>query len=83
MAESFFSMMRTAERGVHKILSGAHLVRYAMEMGWREQYRRRSNRQQFEIIIGAVGRSKPSTTFRVYWRKRPSNDNDPLAKVAA
>ncbi|WP_375380210.1 IS1595 family transposase, partial [uncultured Sphingomonas sp.] len=83
MAESFFSRMRTAERGVHKILSGAHLARYAMEMGWREQYRRRSNKTQFEMIIGAVGRSKPSTTFLGYWRKRAGNDNGLFDAVAS
>lgn len=82
MAESFFSRMRTAERGVHKILSGKHLVRYAMEMGWREQYRRRSNLAQFERIIGQVGLSRPSPTFRGYWRKRPANDDHPFATAA-
>lgn len=75
-AESFFSRMRTAERGVHKHISGVHLSRYAMELGWREQYRRKSNGFQFEQVLGAVGRSKPSETFKGYWRKRPSNDND-------
>lgn len=83
MAESFFSRMRTAERGVHKIMSGAHLARYAMEMGWREQYRRRSNKAQFEMIIGAVGRSKPSRTFLGYWRKRVANDNDLVNAIAS
>lgn len=82
-AESFFSRMRTAERGVHKILSGSHLARYAMEMGWREQYRRKSNLAQFELVIGAVGRSRPSGTFRGYWRKRPANDDHPGAVFAA
>lgn len=83
-AESFFSRMRTAQRGVYKIISGAHLSRYAMELGWREQYSRKSNGTQHAIIIGAVGRSKPSRTFLGYWRKRPANDNgDFFAQFAA
>ena len=38
-AESFFQRMRAAERGVHLHISGAHMIRYAWELGWREQYR--------------------------------------------
>lgn len=75
-AESFFSRMRTAERGIYKQISGAHLALYAMELGWREQYRRKPTSFQFEQIIGAAGRAKPSETFKGYWRKRPGNDND-------
>lgn len=74
-AESFFSRMRTAERGVHKHISGAHLHRYAMELGWREQFRRKSNGFQFAQLINAGSRLPPSTTFKGYWRKRPSNNN--------
>lgn len=80
-AESFFSRMRTAERGVHKHISGAHISRYAMELGWREQYRRASNGDQFDRLVGTCGRTKPLGTFRGYWRKRAAND-DPFAFAA-
>lgn len=82
-AESFFARMRAAERGVHLHISGAHLARYAWELAWREQYRRKPNGEQFAMIIGAAGRMKPSGTFRGYWRKRGDNDNDLLAAIAS
>ncbi|MEH3103526.1 MAG: IS1595 family transposase [Sphingomonas phyllosphaerae] len=82
-AESFFSRMRAAERGVHLHISGAHMPRYAWELAWREQYRRKPNGEQFAMIIGAAGRAKPSGTFRGYWRKRGDNDNDLLAAIAS
>ena len=84
MAESFFERMRCAERGVHKHISGAHLHRYAMELGWREQYRRRSNGEHLRLMISTVGRTPPSTTLVGYWQGRksqkaappPANDPD-------
>ena len=75
-AESFFRRMRCAERGVYLQISGPHITRYAWELGWREQYRRKPNGEHFEMILGLVARNRPSVTFRGYWRKRSSNDND-------
>jgi transposase-like protein len=80
-AESFFGRMRTAERGVHRHISGAHMARYAMELGWREQYRRKSNGDQFEMIITSSGRAKPSEAFKGYWRKRAANDTDDVIRA--
>lgn len=82
-AESFFQRMRCAERGVHLHISGTHMPRYAWELGWREQYRRKPNGKQFDMILGLVARNKPSDTFRGYWRKRGDNDNDLLAALAS
>lgn len=90
MAESFFERMRCAERGVHKHISGAHIHRYAMELGWREQYRRTSNGQQFGMLLTAVGRAEPSPTMRGYWQGRkpkgkstpPPTDDDEYNAIA-
>ena len=79
MAESFFERMRCAERGVHKHISGAHIHRYAMELGWREQYRRKSNGEHLNLMIGAIARTPPSHTMIGYWQGRKSNDNTPSA----
>lgn len=82
-AESFFSRMRTGERGIYKHISGARLPLYAMELGWREQFCRKGTKFQFERIVRVAGQTKRSDTFKGYWRKRPkpgnddgSNDND-------
>jgi len=82
-AESFFFRMRAAERGVHLHISGAHIVRYAWELAWREQYRRKPNGDQFAMIIGTAGRTKPSGTFRGYWRQRGDNDDGLPAAIAS
>lgn len=82
-AESFFQRMRCAERGVHLHISGAHMPRYAWELGWREQYRRKPNGDQFDMILGLVARNRPSDTFRGYWRKRGDNDDDLQAAIAS
>ena len=79
MAESFFSRMRCAERGVHRHISGAHIHRYAVELGWREQYRRVSNGDQLNLMLAAVGRAKPSRSMIGYWQRRRGNDNGPPA----
>lgn len=82
-AESFFQRMRCAERGVHLHISGTHMPRYAWELGWREQYRRKPNGNQFDMILGLIASNKPSGTFRGYWRRRGDNDNDLLASIAS
>ncbi len=82
-AESFFGRMRAAERGVHLHISGAHLARYAWELAWREQYRRKPNGDHFKMIIGAAGKARPSDTFRGYWQKRTSNDNGEPSAIAS
>lgn len=80
-AESFFSRMRRAERGVYNKISGGYIHRYAIELAWREQHRRVANGKQFELIGKAVGRSKESGLFQGYWQRHLANDNAPGAEV--
>ena len=72
MAESFFERMRCAERGVHKHISGGHIHRYAMELGWREQYRRRANGEHLRLMISTIANTPPSTSLVGYWQGRKS-----------
>lgn len=81
MAESFFSRMWAAEAGVYRHISGNHIHRYAQELGWREQYRRKSNGEQFSLMISAIGRAGPSPTLRGYWQRHKVNDNEPGAEA--
>lgn len=80
-AESFFSRMRRAERGVYNKISGGYIHRYAIELAWREQHRRVPNGTQFNLITMAVGRSKESGLFQGYWQRHLANDNAPGAGV--
>ena len=70
-AESFFSRMRTDERGIYKHISGARLPLCAMKFGWREQFCPKGTKFQFERIVRVAGQTKRSDTLKGYWRRRP------------
>jgi hypothetical protein len=68
-AESFFARMRRAEIGTYHCISGAYLTRYAVEMAWREDHRRKSNGEQFECVAGLAIKSGKSRSFTGYWQR--------------
>jgi transposase-like protein len=68
-AELFFSRMRRAEIGHHHHVAGPYLLRYAQEMAWREDNRRRSNGEQVNVVIGLAMKQKPSVDFSGYWQR--------------
>ena len=68
-AESFFSRLRRAEIGHHHHLSGTYLARYAREAGFREDYRRESNGEQFRRVVSLVTKNGPSVDFCGYWQR--------------
>ncbi len=67
-AESCFSRLRRAEIGQHHRI-GVHLHAYAGEMAWREDYRRRSNGIQAELVAAAALASQPSRMWAGYWQR--------------
>jgi transposase-like protein len=69
-AESFFARMRRAEIGTYHCISGAYLTRYAAEMAWREDHRRKSNGEQFNCVAGLAIKAAKSDTFTGYWQRR-------------
>jgi transposase-like protein len=69
MAESFFSRLRRAEMGTHHHISGRYLHLYAGEMGWREDYRRVSNGEQFLAATGAALGHPVSRQWKGYWQR--------------
>ena len=59
-AKSFFSRLRRAELGQHHHINGIYLGRYAGEMAWREDHRRKPNGALFSIVAKraeSMGRS--------------------------
>lgn len=66
MAESYFSRLRRAEWGQHHHISGAYLARYAGEMAWREDHRRRSNGELFRLVAGRAAKLAQSVDFTGY-----------------
>jgi transposase-like protein len=68
-AESFFSRLRRAEIGTHHHISGRYLSFYAAEMAWREDYRRRSNGDQYKLVAKAVMAHAVSDNWKGYWQR--------------
>lgn len=78
LAESFFSRIRRAERGVHNSMGRGYTSYYSREMAWREENRRRSNGVQFVEILMNVLASPVSRRMKGYWQRRSSdNIGDP------
>lgn len=68
-AESYFSRLRRAEIGQHHAVSRRYLGRYASEMAWREDNRRRSNGSQFKDIAALALGHPVSREWCGYWQR--------------
>lgn len=68
-AESFFSRLRRAEKGIHHRIAGKYLGLYAGEMAWREDNRRVSNGEQYLMAAGAAMSSPVSRMWKGYWQR--------------
>jgi transposase-like protein len=68
-AESYFSRLRRGELGHHHHIAGPYLVRYAREAAWREDFRRVSNGEQVDSVVGLAMRCRPSVDFCGYWQR--------------
>ena len=82
-AESFFSRVRAAERGVYRFWSKRYAERYGMEMAWKEENSRIDNGEQIRLAMSALMRSGRST-MAGYWQRhrRPDLPNGPLVSAA-
>lgn len=69
LAESFFSRLRRCEIGTHHHISGPYLARYASEMAWREDHRRKSTGEQFQCVATLAMASGKSASFTGYWQR--------------
>jgi hypothetical protein len=61
--ESLFSRARRAEIGQYHPIAGPYLRRYAQEVAFRENHRRRPNGWQFDRVVGTAGRIRPRPDF--------------------
>lgn len=68
-AESYFSRLRRGEWGQYHHISGAYLARYAAEMAWREDHRRKPNGTLFTMVAANAGNMGPSVDFCGYWQR--------------
>ena len=68
-AESYFSRLRRSEFGVHHVISGIYLDRYAAEMAFREDHCRTSNGRIFNRVLSLIATTGPSRDFVGYWQR--------------
>jgi hypothetical protein len=68
-AESFFARLRRSEMGIHHRISGNLLQAYANECAWRENNRRRSNGEHWNLITAASLASPKSARWTNYWHR--------------
>lgn len=68
-AESYFSRLRRAEIGIHHHIAGPYLARYAAEMAWREDHRRKCTGEQFRCVATLAMASRKSESFTGYWQR--------------
>jgi hypothetical protein len=68
-AESFFSRLRRSEMGVHHRISGKLLQSYADECAWRENNRRHSNGDHWNLITAASLAAPKSARWTGYWHR--------------
>lgn len=64
--ESFHAGMRRAEYGVYHRITGKYLSRYSAEFAWRQDHRRRSPRERFNIILSLLLKSGQSAQWTGY-----------------
>lgn len=69
-AESYFARLRRSEFGIHHRLSGHRLQAYADEMSWRENHRRLSNGEHWNLITAAALSHRKSATWAGYWHRK-------------
>jgi hypothetical protein len=69
-AESYFSRLRRAEMGTDHHIGGRHLGAYSNEMAWRENNRRRSNGDHWNLITAAALAHPKSKVWAGYWHRK-------------
>jgi transposase-like protein len=69
-AESFFARLRRSEFGIHHRICGRHLLAYSRECAWRENNRRRSNGDHWNLITAAALAHPKSKVWTGYWHRK-------------
>ena len=68
-AESYFSRLRRSEFGVHHVISGTYLGRYAAEMAFRDDHCRTASGSLFYRVLDLIVTTGPSRDFVGYWQR--------------
>lgn len=69
-AESYFARLDRSEKGIHHHFAGDYLDAYANEMSWREDNRRRDDKDKFHDLAHLMTRGGVSRQWKGYWQRR-------------
>jgi hypothetical protein len=72
-AESFFSRMRSAEKGIYRRMSPHHMLAYACEMAWREDTRKFNNLKLVQDICRKAAEVGPSRDWGKSYSRGPKH----------
>lgn len=68
-AESYFSRLRRMVVGQHHGVSPQYLYQYAGEAAWKEDHRRLSNGEAWNLTIGLSMKAPVSRAWKGYWQR--------------
>ena len=85
--ESYFARLKRAKRGVYygfgspdaKAEREDYTILYAEEIAWREDHRRKSNGEQFRMMVAAVAGAPRSRRMAGYWTRSRMRDEGGVA----
>ncbi len=83
-AEGYFARFKRAKRGVYYGFGSPnpehdredYALLYAEEISWREDYRRKSNGEQFKMIVTALSKAPRSRRMKGYWTRSRMQEVD-------
>jgi transposase-like protein len=67
-AESYFSMLRKMQYGIHHKIAAKHLLAYANELAWRQDNREMKESEKISLLLKCCLNTPPSTKWRKYWQ---------------
>lgn len=83
-AESYFSLLRRAHRGIYHRIGGKYLQFYASEIAWKQDHRHLSELERLRRLLSLLLMSGASEKWSCYWQNRRSEwerDLSPSAVV--
>jgi transposase-like protein len=81
--EGYHSRIRRGERGVYHHIAGRYLQSYADEFAWRDDHRRVSNGQQFQMVLAGAARHPVSREWKGFWQRRKADAPVPARASSA
>ncbi|MFE1573093.1 IS1595 family transposase [Comamonas odontotermitis] len=79
-AESYFSRLRRAEYGTYHGFRPKYLMDYAQEFAWREDVRKKTEKEKIQDLMARVFSTGHSHWWRGYWQGHHREDEFPVQR---